>query len=43
VVGEATIEPAPDKALTGTAKVFKREMQATIDQIASELREAFKG
>ena len=28
VVGEATIEPALDKALTGTAKVFKREVAA---------------
>ena len=43
VVGEATIEPALDKALTGTAKVFKREMVATVDQITSELQEAFKG
>ena len=43
VVGEATIEPALDKALTGTAKVVKREMAATIDQITSELQEAFKG
>ena len=43
VVGEASIEPALDKALTGTAKVVKREMAATIDQITSELQEAFKG
>ncbi len=43
VVGEATIEPALDKALTGTAKVVKREMAASIDQITSELQEAFKG
>jgi hypothetical protein len=43
VVGEATIEPALDKALTGTAKIVKREMEATIDQITSELQEAFKG
>ena len=43
VVGDATIEPALDKALTGTAKVVKREMEATIDQITSELQEAFKG
>ena len=43
VVGEATIEPALDKALTGTAKVVKREMEATFDQITDELREAFKG
>ena len=42
VVGNASIEPALDKALTGT-KVVKREMEATIDQITSELQEAFKG
>ena len=43
VVGDASIEPALDKALAGTAKVVKREIQATIDQITSELQEAFKG
>ena len=43
VVGEATIEPALDKALAGTAKVVKREMMATIEAITSELQEAFKG
>jgi hypothetical protein len=43
VIGEATIEPALDKALTGTAKVFKREIEATIDEITGELQEAFKG
>jgi hypothetical protein len=43
VVGEATIEPALDKALAGTAKVFKREIKATVDQITMELQEAFKG
>ena len=43
VIGEATIEPALDKVFTGTAKVLKREMAATIDQITSELQEAFKG
>jgi hypothetical protein len=42
VVGEATIEPALDQVFTGTAKVFKREIEATIDQITSELQEAFK-
>jgi hypothetical protein len=42
VVGEATIEPVLDKALTSTAKVFKREVAATVDQITSELQEAFK-
>ncbi len=43
MVGEATIEPALDKALTGTGKVFKREMAATVDRITRELQEAFKG
>jgi hypothetical protein len=43
VVGEATIEPALDKVFTGNAKVVKREIEATIDQITSELQEAFKG
>jgi hypothetical protein len=43
VIGEASIEPALDKAFTGTAKVVKRELEATVDQITSELQEAFKG
>ena len=43
VVGQAAIEPALDKALTGTPRVFKREIEATVDQITSELQEAFKG
>jgi hypothetical protein len=43
VVGEATIEPELDPVLTGSAKVVKREIEATIDQITSELQEAFKG
>jgi len=42
VIGEATIEPALDKALSGTPKVFKHEVEATVDQITSELQEAFK-
>jgi hypothetical protein len=42
VIGEATIEPALDQVFTGT-KVVKRELEATIDQITSELQEAFKG
>ena len=42
-MGEATIEPALDKALTGTARVFKREVQATVDEITTELQEAFEG
>jgi hypothetical protein len=43
VIGQATIEPALDQALAGTAKVLKREIEATIGQITSELEEAFKG
>ena len=43
VIGEASIEPALDKVFTGAPKVVKREMTATIDQITSELQEAFKG
>ena len=42
VIGKATIEPALDKVFTGT-KVVKREIEATIEQITSELQEAFKG
>jgi hypothetical protein len=42
VVGEATIEPALDDVFTGT-KVVKREILATVDQVTSELQEAFKG
>ena len=42
VIGSAALEPELDKALTGT-KVVKREIMATIDQITSELQEAFKG
>jgi hypothetical protein len=42
VIGRATIEPAMDKVFAGT-KVVRREMEATIDQIISELQEAFKG
>ncbi len=42
VVGSAALEPELDQALTGTAKVVKREIEATIDQITSELQEAFK-
>jgi hypothetical protein len=42
VIGSAALETELDKALTGT-KVVKREIMATIDQITSELQEAFKG
>ena len=40
VVGEPTIEKAVDKAIKGTAKVVKRSLDATTDEIASELQEA---
>jgi len=41
-VGEPTIEQAVDKALTKAAKVVKRSMEATTDEITSELQEALK-
>jgi hypothetical protein len=41
VIGSAAIEPALDKVFTGT-KVVRREIEATIDQITSELEAAFK-
>ena len=42
-VGEPTIEEGVDKALTGAAKVVKRSVAATTDEISSELQEALKG
>ena len=42
VVGEPTIEKALDTAITGAAKVVKRSVDATTDEIASELQEALK-
>jgi uncharacterized membrane protein len=42
MVGEPTIEKALDKAITGTAKIMKHHVDATIDEITSELREALK-
>ena len=41
-VGEPTIEKALDKALTGAAGVVKQTVDATTDEIASELQEALK-
>ena len=41
-VGEPTIEQELDKALTKSAKVVKRTVEATTDQITSELQEALK-
>jgi hypothetical protein len=42
-VGEPTIEKGLDKALTGAAKVVKRSVAATTDELTSELQEALKG
>jgi len=42
VVGEPTIEQGLDKALTKAGKVVKRTVEATTDQITSELQEALK-
>ena len=41
-VGEPTIEKALDQALTNADKVVKRTVDATTDEIASELQEALK-
>jgi hypothetical protein len=41
-VGEPTIEKGVDKALTGAASVVKHTMDATTDEITSELQEALK-
>ena len=42
VAGEPTIEDAIDKALTGAAKVVKHTVDATADELTSELQEALK-
>ena len=42
VIGEPTIDKAFDKAVTHAAKVVKRSLDATSDEIASELKEALK-
>jgi hypothetical protein len=41
-VGEPTIEKGLDQALTKAAKVVKRTVEATTDEITSELQEALK-
>jgi hypothetical protein len=41
-VGEPTIEEGLDKVLTKASKVVKRTVEATTDQITSELQEALK-
>jgi uncharacterized membrane protein len=42
VAGEPTIEKGLDQAITGAAKVVKRSVDATTDEISSELQEALK-
>jgi uncharacterized membrane protein len=42
VSGEPVAEKVIDKALSGAAKVAKHRVDATIDQITSELQEALK-
>jgi hypothetical protein len=42
VIGEPTIEEGLDKAFTKAAKVVKRNVEATTDEITSELQEALK-
>ncbi len=43
VVGEPTIEKGLDKAIGSAARVVKRSVDASTDEIASELQEALKG
>jgi len=42
-IGEPTIEQALDKSLTNASKVVKRTVEATTDELTSELQEALKG
>jgi len=42
-IGEPTIEQGVDEALTQASKVVKRSVEATTDEITSELQEALKG
>jgi hypothetical protein len=42
VVGEPTIEKAVEKELTSASRVVRHEVDATVDQISSELQEALK-
>jgi hypothetical protein len=42
VVGEPTLEEGVDKAITRTSRVVKRTLDATTDELASELQEALK-
>jgi len=42
VIGEPTIEKGFDKAVTRAARIVKHSVDATSDEIASELKEALK-
>lgn len=42
VIGEPTVEQGVDKAVTHSAKIVKRSLQATDDELMSELQEALK-
>ena len=42
VAGEPTLEKGFDKAVTNADKVIKRTLDATTDEVASELQEALK-
>jgi hypothetical protein len=42
VVAEPTVEKGLEQSLTGAAKVVKRSVDATSDEISSELQEALK-
>ena len=42
VIGEPTIEKGFDKAVTRAARIVKHSVDATTDEIASELKEALK-
>jgi molybdenum cofactor biosynthesis enzyme MoaA len=42
VVGEPTLEKEFDKAITRTARIVKRSVDATTDELVSALQEALK-
>jgi uncharacterized membrane protein len=42
VVGESTLEKGFDEAITRTARIVKRSVDATTDELASELQEALR-
>ena len=43
MIGEPTLEQGFDKAVTRAAKVTKKTVDATADEIAKEMQEAAKG